>query len=291
MTEKQMSTEDKKNIVRKTRSESHEQEANAPGGERGAMAMLQQQVGNRAVQRLLAQRSGDGGFELDDSTTGRINSQRGGGQALDAGVQAKMGDATGHDFSGVKVHTDAESHTLNEQLGARAFTTGQDIFFRSGEYNPGSSGGQELLAHELTHVAQQGSGRVSGGGSGKMTVNDPGDVYEQEADSVAKSVTANAPAAGVQRQEEEEDVQAKRIQRQEEEEMVMPKLQRQEEDEEMAQTKLQRQEEEEMDMPKLQRQEEEEEMAMPKLQRQEEEEEMAQTKLQRQEAEEEEMVA
>jgi hypothetical protein len=61
----------------------------------------------------------------------------------------------GADFSGVRVHTDAHSDSLNHSLHARAFTTGKDIFFKQGEYNPGSSTGQELIAHELAHVVQQ----------------------------------------------------------------------------------------------------------------------------------------
>jgi hypothetical protein len=61
----------------------------------------------------------------------------------------------GVDFSQVKVHNDAVSDQLNQSIQARAFTTGQDVFFRGGEYDPGSRGGQELIAHELTHVVQQ----------------------------------------------------------------------------------------------------------------------------------------
>jgi hypothetical protein len=65
------------------------------------------------------------------------------------------------DFSGVKVHTDTEADIMNRQLNARAFTTGQDIFFREGEYSPSSGSGQKLIAHELTHVVQQtGKGKV-----------------------------------------------------------------------------------------------------------------------------------
>jgi len=148
---------------------------------------LQQRIGNRAVQRLLAQRSADGGFELDDETAGRISEARGGGQTLDTTVQKQMGAAMGHDFSGVRVHTGSEAADLNRDLSAKSFTTGQDIFFQQGAYDPGSSSGQELLAHELTHVVQQSTGAVSGGQ--KMTVNPPGDVFEQEADTVAKQVT------------------------------------------------------------------------------------------------------
>ncbi|MFQ5418811.1 MAG: DUF4157 domain-containing protein [Anaerolineae bacterium] len=84
-----------------------------------------------------------------------IQAARSSGQSLDKTVRAPMEQAFSADFSGVKVHTDAQSDTLNQSLQARAFTTGQDIFFRQGEYNPGSSAGQELLAHELTHVTQQ----------------------------------------------------------------------------------------------------------------------------------------
>lgn len=207
------------------------QKTNAP------LVTLQNQVGNAAVQRLLAQRSGDGPTELDDATADRINQARGGGQMLDTAVQTQMGDAMGADFSNVRVHTGGESNELNQQLGAKAFTTGQDLFFRDGEYNLNSGSGRELLAHELTHVVQQSSGAVPG--SGKMAVNAPGDQFEQEADSVAKAVTSANATPAVQRQEmpEEEEIQAKRVQRQElpEEEPLQAKFVQRQEEEELAQ--------------------------------------------------------
>ena len=89
-----------------------------------------------------------------------INQARGGGQAMADNIRYPMEQAFGTDFSGVKVHTDGQSDQLNRSIQARAFTTGQDVFFRQGEYNPGSRGGQELLAHELTHVVQQNGGAV-----------------------------------------------------------------------------------------------------------------------------------
>jgi hypothetical protein len=79
------------------------------------------------------------------------------------------------------VHTDAGADKLNKQLSAKAFTTGSDIFFKRGAYEPGSSGGRELIAHELSHVVQQDTGQVSGGGSG-MTVRPAGDSFEQVAE-------------------------------------------------------------------------------------------------------------
>ncbi|MCE7983078.1 MAG: DUF4157 domain-containing protein [Caldilinea sp. CFX5] len=175
-------------------------------------------LGNGAIQRMLAQRvGGDSAFDLDDSTANRINHARGSGQALDGAVQAKMGESMSQDFSHVRVHTGSESHALNEQLNAKAFTTGSDIFFRDGAYSPQSSSGQELIAHELTHVVQQGSGAV-GGSVSAMQVNAPGDRFEQEADAVSKAVTstptAQVAAPTAQRQEMDKDkLMTKRIQR------------------------------------------------------------------------------
>jgi hypothetical protein len=88
-----------------------------------------------------------------------IQQARGSGQALAPDLQAKMGQAMGADFSNVRVHTDTQSDHLNRSIQAKAFTTGQDIFFRQGAYQPGNRGGQELIAHELTHVVQQGGGQ------------------------------------------------------------------------------------------------------------------------------------
>ncbi len=226
MSTKNFSPEEKKGAIRKSK-EGPEAKSDSPKQETPALIDLQQRIGNRAVQRLLAQRSEEGPYELDDETASQINRQRGAGQSLDSGTQARMGKAAGHDFSAVRVHTGDEAHVLNEQLSAKAFTTGQDIFFRNGAYDPGSSGGQELLAHELTHVVQQSSGRVGGGG--RMTVNAPGDAFEQEADQVARTVSSTAAAGGVQLQEEEEKVQEQELP--EDEEQVQRQVEENEEEE------------------------------------------------------------
>jgi Domain of unknown function (DUF4157) len=109
------------------------------------------------IQRLAIQRRGEtiavGETSTDLDTA--INSVRRSGQPLDANLQQSMEQAFGADFSRVKVHTDAQSDQLNQSIQAKAFTTGQDVFFRQGAYQPGSRGGQELIAHELTHVVQQ----------------------------------------------------------------------------------------------------------------------------------------
>jgi hypothetical protein len=108
---------------------------------------------SRSIQRRVD--SGTGAVAVPPAIEDDIQRVRGGGQTLPDDLRARMEPAFGADFSGVRVHTDAKAHALNQSLAARAFTTGQDIFFRGGEYNPGSQTGQELLAHELTHVIQQ----------------------------------------------------------------------------------------------------------------------------------------
>ncbi|WP_341528600.1 DUF4157 domain-containing protein [Nostoc sp. UHCC 0302] len=90
-----------------------------------------------------------------------INQARGGGQPMADNIREPMEQALGADFSGVKVHTDGQSDQLNQSIQARAFTTGQNVFFRQGAYQPGSREGQELIAHELTHVVQQNGGQTA----------------------------------------------------------------------------------------------------------------------------------
>lgn len=90
-----------------------------------------------------------------------INAARGGGQSLPSSVRSSLEPQLGHDFSQVRVHTDATANELSQQLGAKAFTAGHDVFFREGAYQPGSGSGRGLIAHELTHVVQQGAARVS----------------------------------------------------------------------------------------------------------------------------------
>ncbi len=215
-----------------------------------AVQHMQQTVGNTAVQRFLAQRSGSGPTELDDDTASAINQQRGSGHGLDEGMAAKAGATMGQDFSGVKIHTDSQSDQLSHQLGAKAFTTGNDIFFRSGEYNPASSEGQTLIAHELTHVVQQGASAPAV--QGKMAVNDPNDQYEAEADHVAETVMAQPD--DIQRAAEEDALQMQDV---EEEEPI----QTQEDEEEPIQVKqddeMQMQEEEEVPIQAQEMEEEE----------------------------------
>ncbi|MFL9458857.1 DUF4157 domain-containing protein [Tolypothrix bouteillei VB521301_2] len=107
--------------------------------------------------KAIAQRRLNGGIEATPDLEESINQARGMGQPLSEAVRVPMEQSFGADFSGVRVHADARSDQLNQLIQAKAFTTGKDIFFRQGAYNPTSRGGQELIAHELTHTLQQGA--------------------------------------------------------------------------------------------------------------------------------------
>lgn len=113
------------------------------------------------TQRKVA--TGEGALDLEGGTESHIAQHRGGGAPLPDETRAVMEPRIGASLSGVRVHTDTEADALNRSLQSRAFTTGRDIFFRNGEYSPGSSAGKQLLAHELTHVVQQGGGLPRGG--------------------------------------------------------------------------------------------------------------------------------
>lgn len=84
-----------------------------------------------------------------------LKATHGGGQSLPNGIRASMEASFGRDFSNVRVHDDSAASLASRDISARAFTYGQDIYFGAGHYQPNTPRGQELLAHELTHVVQQ----------------------------------------------------------------------------------------------------------------------------------------
>jgi len=106
-------------------------------------------------EELMTRSVGSPSITVSEDLEARINTARGGGQPLTDSVRTSLEPQFERDFSEVRIHTDTEADKLSSQLGAEAFTTGKDVFFREGAYQPASSSGQGLIAHELTHVVQQ----------------------------------------------------------------------------------------------------------------------------------------
>jgi hypothetical protein len=127
-------------------------------------------------EELQAQLAKKQGGTVSGSLETRIKSAGSGGQPLPENVKQPMEQAFGAEFNGVRVHHDAEADVLNQQLGARAFTTGRDIFFLADEYRPGTDSGKKLIAHELTHVIQQAGGKIDK----SEDVNPPSSILQRQ---------------------------------------------------------------------------------------------------------------
>ena len=137
-----------------------------------------------ALAQALGERGGGGGEPtIHDAATAAVE-HKGGGAGVDPGVAARVGAHLGADFSDVRVHGDPLSREATAAMGARAFAYGGDVFL-----GPGESGGDlGLMAHELTHVAQQGAAgqRLP---QRAVQVGDANSPAEHEADQVASAVT------------------------------------------------------------------------------------------------------
>jgi hypothetical protein len=158
------------------------------------------------------------------------------GKPLEPEVREDMEGRLGHDFSDVRVHDDGAAHDSATAVNAHAYTVGSNIVFQRDTYDPSSTQGRTVLAHELTHVVQQRHGPVDGTpAGGGINVSDPSDRFEREAAANAERavaeptpspVPAPSPAgtgAVVQREaseeeEEEPTAQGSFVQRQEAEE-------------------------------------------------------------------------
>lgn len=108
------------------------------------------------------------------------------GQPLDAATRAFMEPRFGHDFSNVRVHTDAKAVESARAVNALAYTVGRDVVFGAGRYAPLAGKGRKLIAHELAHTIQQSEQRSSL--QARLAIGEPDDQYEQEADQVADTV-------------------------------------------------------------------------------------------------------
>ncbi|MFF8911001.1 eCIS core domain-containing protein [Streptomyces olivaceoviridis] len=161
---------------------------------RSGMTTLQRAVGNAAVGAAL-QRDAEGEPEHREprSSVHDVLSS-GGGQPLDTGTRTDMEGRLGADFSSVRVHTGSAAHDSAKEIGAHAYTVGDNIVFQRDSHDFSSHQGRTTLAHELTHVIQQRNGPVDGTAApGGIRVSDPSDRFEQEASANAERALA-APA-------------------------------------------------------------------------------------------------
>jgi hypothetical protein len=165
---------------------------------------LQSEAGNRAVGNWLStnglvQRESltDANGNLQERLSGAIQRARGGGGLLSDGVRQDMEGAFSTNFGAVRVHTDSEADHLSQQLSARAFTIGSDIFFRRGAYAPGTTRGRRTLQHELTHVVQQGG--QAPGGRLRLGGTQTAEEHQAEHNAGANPALSAAATATVQR--------------------------------------------------------------------------------------------
>lgn len=170
-----------------------EREAAAPArvhDEQPSLGRLASGIGNRNLGRIVARMSdGEGilaGGLVHPDVQAAIAASSGGGQPLSRSVSSLIEPAVGEPLSDVRVHTGDGAAALARAVSARAFTVGSDIFFGAGEYRPGTADGDRLIAHEAAHVAQQRGAPQSG----PLTVTQPGDALEREADAVAGDLSS-----------------------------------------------------------------------------------------------------
>lgn len=166
---------------------------------------LQQQYGNRYVQRVMASGRPAQTNPAPDTTIQRkeanaasesgvkpqIQLDRSGGQPLEEGTRTFMESRFGYDFRQVRTHNDTYAAKNANELNAQAFTSGRDIYFGTNNFQPSTTEGQRLLAHELAHTIQQTSEQPSSSQNialSPATISHPDDPLEREAENVADYV-------------------------------------------------------------------------------------------------------
>lgn len=126
-----------------------------------------------ADNRLQAKSENKSLQSASGSIENSLSYSKGTGSTLPENTRAQMESSFGIDFSEVRIHDDMHAVQINKALGAQAFTNGSDIYFNTGKYNADSNSGKQLLAHELTHVVQQGGPGIRT----KSEVNNPGNKF------------------------------------------------------------------------------------------------------------------
>lgn len=168
----------------------------APGRKAASSRLVAptQPITSALIQRK-AERDGNGvAADASEHVERAASSPSGSGAALPDGLRSRFESSLGADLSSVRVHTGAASATAAQAVGAKAYTIGQDIHFGAGTYDPSSSAGQHLLAHEVAHTVQQSGGAATRKAQFKLEVSTPHDQHELEADRAADAMVAGTRA-------------------------------------------------------------------------------------------------
>jgi hypothetical protein len=139
-------------------------------------------------EEVPVQRKASNAEPISVDSTGVESVLRSSGRPLDLTTRRSMESRIGFDFSKVRIHADSEAAASARSLSAHAYTVGSDVVFAAGRYSPGTTEGQRLLAHELTHVVQQ-----RGADRSPIAANQPaGAGLESEAARVAEAIHGGA---------------------------------------------------------------------------------------------------
>lgn len=125
-----------------------------------ADAVANQIVEGGKISRSISNNSNGGGIVAPKRLENLLAQKQSGGHEMPDGLRRMMENGFDRDFSQVRLHTDSESADMSSSINAKAFTHGNDIYFNRGQYSPETQQGQHLIAHELTHVAQN-NGKVA----------------------------------------------------------------------------------------------------------------------------------
>ena len=144
--------------------------------------------GGKIARKISGGARASTGIAVPRQMESRLLHSQGGGHPMPTGLQSTMERGFGLAFPQVRIHTDADAAAMSDSIGAKAFTYGNDIFFNQGRFQPESSEGQHLIAHELTHAVQQ-TGKVAREEEEKVVPKDPRNirVSDQEKDEVQLS--------------------------------------------------------------------------------------------------------
>ena len=145
LVQKQIEPEEEEEMVQ-TKTQSHH-----PNGIRTAQRLSQKNTGEFQAESAIAASTPSEKLSIEH----QLSQSSGGGKPMGNDVRSFMEPRFGTDFGNVRIHTGSSAVQMNQTLGSLAFTSGRDIYFNSGKYNPDTQSGKSLLAHELTHVIQQ----------------------------------------------------------------------------------------------------------------------------------------